>query len=247
MKKKLLKIEVHKQSKKRILEQIEEYIKHPDGFFHIVSLNPENLVIAQKNTLFRKVLNMAQTKIIDGIGVAMAGRLLGIEVGHRFSGVDLMEELIEEANVRSLRIMLIGGNEKLAEELADCYNQTHAQAKFIGLQGIKNIKKPKKSEEKRVFSIVSDMRPHIIFVAFGSPYQELWLWKNRRKLQGIVGMGVGGGFDFLSGAVRRAPRFIRQMGLEWFYRLVRQPWRLRRQTRLVEFVWLVAKQQIKEF
>lgn len=247
MEKKILKIEAQGQTQKRILEQIEKYTKTPNGFFHIVSLNPENLVLAQKNILFRKVLNKAQTRIIDGIGVVMAGQLLGIDLRQRFSGVDLMDTLIREANVRSLRIMLIGGKENLAEELADCYTRTYAQATFKGLQGVKNIKKPKKTEEDKVFSIVADMRPHIIFVAFGSPYQEIWLWRNRRRLRGIVGMGVGGGFDFLSGKVQRAPVFMRKLGLEWFYRLVKQPWRWRRQARLFEFVWLVLKQRIKEF
>jgi len=84
----------------------------------------------------------------------------------------------------------------------------------------------------------------LIFVAFGSPAQELWLYKHRGKFKGIVCMGVGQGFDVLSGQVKRAPLLLRKIGLEWLYRLITQPWRWRRQLRLVKFLWLVFKEKL---
>ncbi|MGB3020405.1 MAG: WecB/TagA/CpsF family glycosyltransferase, partial [Microgenomates group bacterium] len=84
---------------------------------------------------------------------------------------------------------------------------------------------------------------HLIFVAFGSPYQEKWIYENRASLQGITCIGVGGAFDFLSGRVARAPKLIQSIGLEWLYRLMRQPWRWRRQLQLPVFIYLVLKQK----
>lgn len=242
--KRLLGIELKILSKKSILEKIEKYTSRPRGFFHIVSVNPENVVIAQKNLLFKEVVDKAQIQLMDGIGVVAAGRMLGIEIASRLTGVDLMENLLQVASDRRLRVVLIGGKGNLANYLANCYNKAFSEAKFVGFGGIKNIKKPTMNEEKEVLSIITSVRPHFLFVAFGSPDQELWLWKNKAKLQGIVCVGVGGGFDFLAGKIRRAPKFIRKIGLEWLWRLILQPWRLKRQLRLIEFVWLVLKQRL---
>ncbi len=239
----LLGIRLNNQSKKDILEKIKKYIEEPAGFFHIVSLNPENLIIAQENLEFKKVLETAQIKLIDGVGIVLAGRLLKIEAGERVAGVELMEELIKLAGKRRLRVLLIGGRGKLADDLANCYQKKFPEAKFLGLEGIKNIKNPSETEEKKIFSIVSDFKPHLVFVAFGSPEQELWLARHHRQFVGVVGMGVGGAFDFLAGKVPRAPAFIRRLGMEWLFRLLVQPWRLRRQVRLVKFLWLILKER----
>lgn len=244
MKQKLLGIYIEKESKKDILEKIEKYLKNPKGFFHIVSLNPENMVIAQKLRPFKEIINKAQVRIVDGVGIVVTGQMLGVEMGSRLPGVDLMEKLLLVASKRRLRVAFIGGKGNLAEELASCYNHAYPTANFLGFQGIAKINNPNKNEEKKLFSIVTDYKPHFLFVAFGSPDQELWLYKNRALLQGIVCMGVGGGFDFLAKKVRRAPNILRNLGLEWLFRLVIQPWRIKRQfTRLPYFIWLVVKER----
>ncbi len=243
MNSKLLGIEVKPYTKVGVLEQIKKYIAHPSGFFHIVSLNPENLVVAQQNPEFNKVVQTSKIKIIDGVGVAIAAKLLGIQVGERFTGVELMEELIKLASVLSLRVLLIGGRTNLAVSLSNCYSQRYPQAKFLGLEGISNIKKPLSSEGKTIFSIVSDYKPQIILAAFGSPDQELWFYRHRQRFNGVICMGVGQGFDIYGGVVNRSPEWVRKIGMEWLYRLVMQRWRWRRQLRLVKFCWLVFLQK----
>lgn len=244
MQKKFFGIPIDKLTKKDILEKIKKSIYQHNQFFHIVSLNPENLVIAQKKQRFKKVIRTAQIRIIDGVGIVLACRLLGINYGERVSGVDLMEELLTMAGELCLRVLFIGGKGNLANKLADCYQKKFPQAKFFGLEGIKDIKNPTKKEEEKIFSIVSDFKPHLVFVAFGSPDQELWIERHKKDFNGSVCMGVGGAFDFLGGKVPRAPVFLRHLGLEWLFRLFVQPWRWRRQLRLVEFVWLVIKEWV---
>lgn len=233
------------QSKKDILEKIIKYTKSNGGTLHIVSINPENIVLAQQNSKFKSVIETAQIKIIDGVGIVLAARILGIKLGARVTGVELMEELIEQAAELRLRVLLIGGKPNLALELSECYSEEYPEAKFIGLEGISDIKKPRLSEEKAIFDIVRRNKPHMIFVAFGSPDQELWIERNNKLFNGSVVMGVGGAFDFISGKVKRAPSLIRFFGLEWLFRLIIQPWRWKRQIRLLQFIKLVILEKWK--
>ena len=194
---KILDITIPEQSKSDILEKIIKYIKLSNNFCHIVSINPENIVIAHENHMFKKVIETAQIKIIDGVGIVLAGRLLNIRL-ERFSGVDLMEKLIDLASNMRLRVLLIGGKPNLALNLADCYSKKFPKAKFVGLTGIKDIKNPSIEEEKNIFSIVTVNKPNLVFVAFGSPDQELWIERHKKKFKNSVIMGVGGGFDYHS-------------------------------------------------
>lgn len=239
---KILDIEIPVDSRKTILEKILKYLKQGPKFAHIVSLNPENLVISKENNEFKKILQTAQIKIIDGTGIVLAAKLLKIKAGERYPGVDLMSDLIKQAVIGRLRVLLIGGKGNLALSLSKCYSRGYPEAKFVGIEGVKNIKKPAKKEENRVFAIVSDLKPHLIFVAFGSPDQELWIERHKDKFTGAVCMGVGGSFDYAGGLVSRAPVWIRKIGLEWLYRLFIQPWRWRRQLKLLRFLILVKRE-----
>lgn len=233
-------------TRKEVLEKIKKYINNPRGFFDIVSLNPENIVVALRNRTFKRIVKSARLTIIDGVGIDMAARTLHLEAGERFPGVDLMNNLISLAGRMRLRVLLIGGRGNLAEELALRYSRSWPKAKFTGISGIKNIRKPKREEEKEIFRIVSLVKPQIVFAAFGSPFQEIWLAKHKTKFRHAVCMGVGGSFDYLSGAIKRPPRLVRALGLEWLARLARQPWRAARQLRLLIFMYFVIKQQIHE-
>lgn len=246
-KNKLVDIPLENLSKKQILEKIKKYIMMGREFIHIVSLNPENIVIANEDKQFFKAIRSAQIRIVDGSGIVMAAQMLHIPIGERVTGVGLTSDLMTIAKEMRLRVLLIGGMPNLAESIAKCQNELNSEAKFVGLEGIKDIKNPKIDEEARIFSIVTSLRPHLLFVSFGSPAQELWLYKNRLKLRGIVCMGVGGAFDFLSGTVVRAPTFLQAIGLEWLFRLIVGPWRWRRQLRLIKFIWLIILEKLNSW
>lgn len=241
---KIFDIPVEDDTKKQNLEKINKYIENPSGFFHIVSLNPEIVVESQKNPQFQKVLQQAQIKLIDGVGVRVAAQLLGVRVGGRVAGVELMENMLKVASERSLKVLLIGGKPKVAERVIECQKDAYSGIKWHAFSGIYDISRPTEAEEKRLLSIVADVRPHFVFVAFGSPAQELWIYSHKEHLSGLICMGVGGAFDFLSGRVTRAPRIVRLLGFEWFFRLIIEPWRWRRQLRLLEFIWLVVKAKL---
>lgn len=240
----LLGITIDDDSKEKVLEKILKYWEKPIGFFHIVSLNPENVVIAQTDLIYKTVLNDGNIRLNDGFGIAIASRWLKINIGVRLTGVDLMKELVETAGKSRFHVLLIGGEANLAESLAKCYQEKWPEAKFIGIQGIKNISSVYDEENKKIFSIVAELKPSLILVAFGSPFQEKWLWQNKQSLGDCVAMGVGQGFDVEGRRVKRAPVWIQKIGMEWFYRLLTQPWRWRRQLRLINFIYLVVKQKM---
>lgn len=241
---KIIGIDVSKTENSDILEKIKLYISKDGGFCHIVSLNPEILVKATENGKFKKIVETAQIQIVDGVGVDLAGRWLGIELAPRIAGVDLMERLIEYASSNSLSVGLIGGGEKIAEQMADCQKLKNPELDIFGISGISNIQNPTKEEELEIQAIVAARRPHLLFVAFGSPFQEIWIDEHKDVFKHMVCMGVGGGFDFISGTTTRAPRLLRKMGLEWLYRLTNQPWRWRRQIKLIKFIQLVLWQKL---
>lgn len=240
---KILKIDVQNNTIENILYTILKNIPSKK-FFHIVSLNPEIMVETKNNKLFRKVVQTAQINIVDGIGLALTIQSIYKIPSKRITGVDLMEKLLELSGKNSLRVVFIGGTENLALSIAKCYQKKYNHGVFYGLQAIKNIKKPTNEEMSHVASIVADIRPHFVFVAFGSPYQEIWLWNNRSIFSSSICMGVGQGFDILSGRVKRAPLWIRNIGFEWLYRLIKQPWRWKRQLKLPLFVFFVITEYL---
>ncbi len=245
MKSNIFGIPVDDRSPKLVLEQIKKGLKSRAKFVHVVSLNPENLVVANGDPEFHEIVTEAQIRINDGIGTVLAIQILnGVKVP-RLTGVDLMQQLVNWSGGESLRVLLIGGKGNLAEVLANCYNQGYSASKFIGVSGYKDIKNPSSEETNHLLSIVADLRPHLIFLAFGSPDQEKWVYRNRASLQGVTCIGVGGAFDFLGGNVKRAPSVIRSLGLEWLFRLIRQPWRWRRQLRLIQFMQSVLGERMK--
>ena len=229
--------------KNSILEKIIKALKEKKSFFHIVSLNPENIVIAKHDQKYENVLSQSDIKIVDGVGLVLAARILGINIGERVTGVDLMQEILQTLKGQRLHILLIGGRAGLAEKLAECYLTTYPSLNFKGCEGYVNIGNPKPSEDAQLFETIEQFKPDIIFAAYGSPQQELWFDRHKAQLHGIVCMGVGGGFDFISGSVSRAPVLVRQIGLEWLYRLFQQPWRWKRQLKLFEFISLVYNEK----
>ncbi len=229
-----------------ILEHVLKLLKKGEKF-SIVTPNPEILVYASKHPEYKKVLNHAEVSLADGVGLFVAGRVLGEPLGERFTGVDFMEKLCEKSAERPMSIGFLGGKPGIAEKAADCLKQKYPwiEVAFTGEEW------PTDRADRSNGSYGSDktgpFMPQtidILFVAFGAPKQEEWIASNLNKLPVKAAMGVGGAFDYLSGEVRRAPVWIRKMGFEWLFRLITQPWRWRRQLALVEFMWLVYKQAL---
>lgn len=227
-----------------------------DGRKHqIVTPNPEFVMLAQKDKEFRRILNEADLAIPDGIGLVWAGRLR-----ERVTGTDLMIKICERAAKKGWTVFLLGGEQGVGVEAAKILRRNFHGLKIVGVSEAdpeedsfaaagKTLNLP--AGEAGVSAdltlrvkeaVVSDF----LFVAYGAPIQEKWIAKNLSKIPVKVAMGVGGAFDFIVGKQKRAPVFVRKLGLEWFWRLVKQPWRARRQLALFKFVALVFWQKLKK-
>jgi N-acetylglucosaminyldiphosphoundecaprenol N-acetyl-beta-D-mannosaminyltransferase len=217
-------------SMKEVLEFIVTGLQNQSEKYYIVTPNPELLVIASKDDNYRKVLNSAKLALPDGIGVIVAGKIMGKPLKERIHGVDLVKSLCKEVSKQPITVGFLGAGPNIAELTAECLRKNYPGLK-VGLVS------EEWSEE------LKNKKADILFVAFGSPKQEIWISENLERLPAKVVIGVGGTFDFISGKVRRAPLILRKTGLEWLFRLIIQPWRLKRQLRLVKFLYLVLREK----
>lgn len=241
---KILRSTYHPQSKKDILEKIDLFLMTFTPWIHITSLNPENIMHAYHNVQFNNILSQKSIQIVDGFGVLLACDILGYLKYERITGATFMNELIHTYGRKGYRFLFIGGKANVAKELVECYSKIYPKSQFFGTHGIMNIHNPKLVENRELTSIITEVKPNFVFVAFGSPAQEIWIDSQKALLEKSVCMGVGGGFDFALGKVIRAPIWIQKIGLEWLFRLVIEPWRLKRQLSILHFLFLVVKQRI---
>ncbi len=219
-------------SEQEVLEFIYTGLQNLSKKYYIVTPNPELLVIAQKDSNYKTTLNNAKLALADGIGILWAARLMGKPLKQRITGADLTESLCNHVSKQPITVSFLGGGPNIAELTAECL-----QKKYPGLKVSWFSQEYDKS--------LKDKETDILFVAFGSPKQEIWIADNLNDLNAKVVMGVGGAFDFITGKVPRAPKFLRNLGLEWLFRLIMQPWRIKRQVSLIRFVFLVIKEKFK--
>ena len=240
----ILNIDIVPHTKLSILKELEERLEKK-SFTQVVSLNPEILVTASNNKNYREVINNANIKLIDGVGIQLAGKILSINVGERYSGVDLMKDLMKVANRIGVKVLFIGGFGNVPDELAEKLSKEYSKATFMGHEGYKDVSTITEQEEEKIVALLSEYKPDLLFIAFGAPYQDEWISEHKKYLKNTVCMGVGGSFDFLAGRVKRAPHIVQNVGLEWLFRLIIQPWRWRRQLKLLTFVRLVLAQRFR--
>lgn len=210
--------------------------------------NPEMLVKAKKDEYFAKILNNSGLNLCDGFGVQLVVYLKGERV-KRLTGVDFMTEFCSHAARQNIEIFLLGsGNELIVEKTKQNLESANPGLRVVGVcKGleINELANGKLEynliENQKIIDQINFSNAKVVFVAFGMGKQEKWLYENILKLTGIkVGVGVGGAFDYISGTIIRAPLLMRKFGLEWAYRLLYQPKRLKRIfNATVKFLFLV--------
>jgi len=167
---------------------------------------------------------VAQSEVItaDGQSVVWAGRLLGLAIPERVTGIDLMQRLLQVADERGLRVFLLGARPDVVEAVADRLRREYPRAEIVGARhGYFDD-----DEEAAIVESIAEARPHFLFVAIESPKKELFLARNRGAFGSCFAVGVGGTFDVLAGRVKRAPELAQRLGLEWFFRMIQEPRRL---------------------
>ena len=206
----------------------------------ILAVNPEKVIRAQQDSTLLDQLRTADLLIPDGIGVILAMRLLGLGQAERVPGSELMPKLCERALEKGYTVFLFGASAEVNQQAVAALQRRYPGIQIVGSHhGYVNG-----DEMQSVVTLINECKPDLLFVALGSPHQELWMSRYLPQLQVKVCQGVGGTFDVLAGHVRRAPQIFRSVHLEWFYRLVSNPARIRRQTALPLFAYRVFKQRL---
>ncbi|MDQ2904746.1 MAG: WecB/TagA/CpsF family glycosyltransferase [Ktedonobacteraceae bacterium] len=237
----VLGVRVDRISQQQALDTIEEIIARRRASAdqlpcqQVITVNPEFVMAAQKRQDFRIAINEAALVVPDGVGVVWAARYLGRPTPARITGTDTLAELARRCAAAGYRIYLLGAAPGVAEAAS-----VRLQELAPGLQVAGTYAgSPALEEEEAIIARIHEARADVLCVAYGAPAQDLWIRRNLARLPAAVAIGVGGAYDFLSGRQRRAPRVMQRLGLEWLYRLYREPWRWRRMLALPRFALLV--------
>lgn len=204
-----------------------------------VAMNPEKLYRAQRDAALRSLLRSADIGICDGVGVALAARLLYGRRLTRCTGVDLFQNLVAAAATRGWKVFLLGASPESNETASRRLVEQHPGLRIVGRQD------GYFGEVGPVIEQINASGADMLFVAMGSPRQEFWITEHRAALDVPFFMGVGGTLDVISGAARRAPAICRRTGTEFLYRLLSDPRRVRRQWVLPAFAAGVIREALR--
>lgn len=212
--------------------------------FRITTLNPEMIVNATKNFEFQASINNSHLIVPDGIGIILASKFLDpvkFQNLIRVPGIELAEMILEGANELSKKVAIFGGKKEVLERVVDGFKY-----KYPNIQLVKAIDGYKSKEElSNVASDIAKSNPDLVLVALGTPKQEIWINNYASLFPRSVMIGIGGSLDVWSGKISRAPHWIRNIYLEWLFRVITDPRRLPRIiSTLPIFAWMVLKAKV---
>lgn len=201
----------------------------------LVTANPEIVMQARENAVYKQILRRADFVTPDGTGIVMASKYVGDPVQERIPGFDLMQDLLQYADEKGLACYFLGAKEYVVDRAVVNIKETYPSLVVAGSHhGYFSD-----DEGVEIARMASEAEPDVIFAALGSPRQEKWITENWDLFSKGLFMGVGGSFDVLAGEVKRAPDAWIKLNLEWLYRLLKQPLRWRRILTSFKFMFLV--------
>ena len=232
-------IKIFRKSLEKALKKFQAML-HSDEVSTIFTPNTEFIMMANEDQDFKDILNRSDLNIPDGFGLILASRIQHLGIEEKMAGVDFMGRMLEICAQDNLRIYLIGGAPGRA---ALATERIEEQFPGIRIGGSQHGYFTADQEQEIVDSIASS-ESDILFVALGAPRQEKWIDANRHKLNVKVAMGVGGSIDIYAGEATRAPDIFIRLGLEWFYRLIKEPKRIGRMMVIPKFLIKIISNKI---
>lgn len=209
---------------KQALAAVEELVRAGEGGY-VVTPNVDHVVNAERLPEFREAYRHAGLSLVDGMPLLWAAKVFGTPLPQKLSGSDLLAPLCARAAFNGWRVFLLGGPPGAAEGAAERLRRQCA-VNIVGAAGPRVDADGGDPGSREALRLIREARPDLVFVGFGSPKQELWLYRHREQLRPAVGVAVGAALEFASGRLRRAPRWMSEHGLEWLFRLSQEPRRL---------------------
>ena len=210
-----------------------------DRFHYVVTPNPEFILAAEKDESFRAVLNAADLVIPDGIGVIYSAKILGTPLAERVPGIEFSAKMLEKLNEMGGRLFLLGAKPGVAEKAGENICAQYPNIVLCGTQD------GYFKDEEEVILKVAAAKPDLVFVCLGAPKQEKWMARWGQHTGAKMAIGLGGCLDVYAGNVERAPEAWQKLGMEWAYRLKREPKRIGRMAKLPLVLVKSAGQRVK--
>ena len=236
---KIFGVKIHNTTLADVTELLREYLKG-DKLSVIYTPNTEIVMAAKDDEDLKNLLNKADLIIPDGIGLIYGSRIKKKPLKERVTGFDTSMKLLDIADENSYSIFLLGGKEGVSKIAAENIEKDYPNIKIAGYQhGYfkgSHLGLVDHDEEKEILHRINKANPDIIFVGLGFPMQEKWIDKNKDRINSRVIIGNGGVIDILAGNAKRAPQIYQDLGLEWFYRLMKNPSRIKRQMAIPKFM-----------
>lgn len=208
----------------------------------IVTANPETFMMSEKDTEMRDLLLDKDTILVpDGIGIVKAARMINYDIKERIAGIDIANKLLELGNKQKKSIYLFGAKQEVIDSMKEVLKNNYPNLKLSGTAN------GYEKDKDKVFEKIAKAKPDIVLVALGIPLQEKLIYKHLNKFDKGIFVGVGGSFDVISGHKKRAPKLFIKLNLEWLYRILKEPKRIKRfYDSNVKFLFKVKKKDNKK-
>ena len=227
---------LYKESKYSYYELLESNLRNKEKMF-IITVNPETLMLSETNQYLKEILNSNYSFVPDGVAVVKACHKLNIDVKERITGIEIAEYLLKIANENGYSIYLFGAKASVITTLIDKIKKDYPKIKILGFSD------GQVNNKEKVMDKIIKLKPDICMLALGIPLQEELIYKYFDKASKGIYIGVGGSFDVLSGTKKRAPKIFVDHNLEWLYRIVREPKRIKRfWNNNIKFLFKIKKQ-----
>ena len=229
---------LYNKSEESFYEILEKNLSQNKKTF-IVTANPETFMMSEKDEEMRKLLLDNDTFLVpDGIGIVKAARMINYDVKERITGIDIANELLKLGNKQKKSIYLFGAKQEVIDSMEKVLKESYPNLNLVGMSN------GYEKDKDKIFEKIVKTKPDIVLVALGIPLQEKLIYKHLDKLDKGIVVGVVGSFDVISGHKKRAPKIFIKLNLEWLYRILKEPKRLKRfYDSNVKFIFKVRRQK----
>ena len=229
---------LYNKSEESFYEILEKNLSQNKKTF-IVTANPETFMMSEKDEEMRKLLLDNDTFLVpDGIGIVKAARMINYDVKERITVIDIANELLKLGNKQKKSIYLFGAKQEVIDSMEKVLKESYPNLNLVGMSN------GYEKDKDKIFEKIVKTKPDIVLVALGIPLQEKLIYKHLDKFDKGIFVGVGGSFDVISGHKKRAPKIFIKLNLEWLYRILKEPKRLKRfYDSNVKFIFKVRRQK----
>lgn len=224
-----------------VINKTEELIKNNNSYYVCVA-NVHTVVTGKQDMNFNKITNEAAMAVPDGMPLRWVGKHRGYEKMERCSGPDLMIELFKVSEKKGYSHYFYGGTEETLRLLEQKLKEKYPKLNIVGMYS-PPFRELTEEEDRKIVDEINNLNPDIIWVGLGAPKQEIWMYEHLNKISCSIMFGVGAAFNFHAGLIKRAPKWMQKTGLEWLYRLLKEPrrlWKRYLSTNLL-FIWYLLK------